>query len=101
MENWQLTTTTYTLPSVGARVGWRGEILEEIILHGGDGGDWERFAAGGGGDYGQKLEFGEGSARDVDALGVRADVGWREMEAVVSWMRSSMRVMSIGARPSS
>ena len=60
-----------------------GSGFEEVFLHGGDGGRWERFAAGWGGDDGQELEFGDGGARDIDALGVRAGVRWSEVQAHV------------------
>jgi hypothetical protein len=56
------------------------EIFLEVF---GGGGGGEGLAAGGRGDDGQELDFGEGGAGDVEALGVGAGVGWGEEEAVV------------------
>lgn len=67
---------------VGAGIGRDGSV-EEVFLEGGDAGSGQRLAAGGGGDDGYELEFGEGGARNVEALGVRASIGWGEVEACV------------------
>lgn len=70
------------LDSVGAGV-WRQRDVEEVLLHGGDGGCGEGLAAGWGGDDGDELEVGDGCAGDVDALGIGAGVRGGEEEAGV------------------
>ena len=69
--------------SVGAGIGWWDEVVEEVFLQGGDRGGGERLAAGGCGDNGEELEFGDGGAGDVDTLGIGAGVGRGELEAGV------------------
>jgi len=56
--------------------------MEELVLDG-FGGCGAGLAARGGGDDSQELDFGEGGAGDVEALGVGACVGRGEEEAVV------------------
>ena len=56
------------------------ELVLEVFLGGAIGCS---SAAGGGGDDGEELEFGDGCSRDVEALGVGAGVGRGEEEAVV------------------
>jgi hypothetical protein len=57
--------------------------VEEFFLEAVLGGLGERLAAGGGGDDGEQVEFGDGGAGDEEALGVGPGVGRGEEEAGV------------------
>jgi hypothetical protein len=63
-------------------VGWKRGV-EKVVLEAGGSLGGHGLAAGRGGDDGDELKLGDGATRDVDALGVGADVRRGELEANV------------------